>query len=49
MCCDAYSRQAIVNMYTVHMLGEGGSLAHTFRHIVHALSEPKGIKGSSLL
>lgn len=55
MCCDAFSRQAIVSStYTVHMLGEGGSLTHTFRHTccntsTHALSEPKGIKGSSLL
>lgn len=33
MCYDACSRQAIVSgMYTVHMLGEGESLTHTFRH-----------------
>lgn len=57
MCCDACSRQAIVSsMYTVHMLGEGGSLTHTHSdvHVVththkhsHTLSEPKGYKAGA--
>lgn len=42
MCCDAFSRQAIVSsMYTVHMLGAGWGIAHIHTHTETYMLEHK--------